>query len=192
VPLEIDELAEVIATAINVATLRLEARVAAIEGRVPRDGRDGVPGAAGPPGPPGPPGEAGITGAPGPMGPAGVSLGLEHLASTASYDPATRVATLEFTDGAMTKAVALPLTGVPRYCGVYEPERAYSVGDQVTWNGSQWIAQSATLRAPGTGTEDWILSVKRGDRGRQGVPGQDGKDGRPGRDLTQVGDGRKW
>lgn len=46
--------------------------------------------------------------------------------------------------------------------GVYKSGTAHAKGDSVTYGGSMWIAQRETTGAPGDGSPDWRLSVKRG------------------------------
>lgn len=96
---------------------------------------------------------------------------------------------LKFVRGEQVKEFRLPTV---RDCGVYASERAYGVGDGVTYGGSFWIAKSAGQgHQPGTqdGSAYWRLAVKRGADGKPGAKGLDGKDGRDG---TPGKDGQKW
>ena len=75
-----------------------------------------------------------------------------------------RTLALEFQRGDLAKTFELELP-VPIYRGVYEPERAYRPGDNVTFGGSTWICQAATSTRPGEG-DGWTLAVKRGRDGK--------------------------
>jgi hypothetical protein len=81
------------------------------------------------------------------------------------------------------------------YQGIWR-EGEYKIGDQVTYDGTQWIAMRDTNTQPGTQESGWQLCVKKGRDGRQGdrgPQGKPGKDGRDGRDLTQLAfDGSKY
>jgi hypothetical protein len=50
---------------------------------------------------------------------------------------------------------------LPFDCGVYKPDREYKAGDGVTWGGSFWICQAATMDKPGT-SPAWRLAVRAG------------------------------
>lgn len=50
--------------------------------------------------------------------------------------------------------------------GVHRPGAPYEKGDVVTHGGSLWIAQKDTTAAPGEGSPDWRLAVKRGRDGK--------------------------
>ena len=52
-----------------------------------------------------------------------------------------------------------------KYCGVWEPERSYSVGDFVTQEGSMWHCEvpCTGVRPPAS---TWTLCVKRGRDGK--------------------------
>ncbi len=54
------------------------------------------------------------------------------------------------------------------YRGVYKDDRSYARGDQVTYGGSQWIANKETSARPDS-SRDWTLSVKRGRDGKDGT-----------------------
>ena len=121
------------------ALLSLTAKVAAVEARPPV---------------PGPPGPAGTDGRDG--------LGVADLDATL----ADRVLTLSFTNGPITKAIPIELTGLPLHRGVYAEASTYAVGDLVTYDGSIWHCQTPTIgHKPGT-SPDWRLIVKRGRDGR--------------------------
>jgi hypothetical protein len=49
-----------------------------------------------------------------------------------------------------------------RYAGVYELDKAYDLGDVVTWAGGAWHCNAATVERPGDGSQVWTLIVKRG------------------------------
>ena len=56
--------------------------------------------------------------------------------------------------------------GSLKYCGVHDPARQYGEGDFVTCHGSLWHCNRPTRSAPGAGSDDWQLAVKRGRDGR--------------------------
>jgi hypothetical protein len=144
------------------------------------DGRDGLPGV---PGRDGADGLHGKDGAQGPAGTDGRDGTLEQL--KAVYD-GERTVTLCHKDGTALEGGVIVLAGLTLYRGIYDSERAYATGDQVTYGGSQWTAKADSRgRQPGTndGAPYWQLSAKKGNDGRSG---KDGKDGKPGRD------GKNW
>jgi hypothetical protein len=119
------------------ALLTLVAKVAAVEARPPV------------PGPPGPSGTDGKDG-----------LGLEELEAAVTG----RELTLTFTNGTRTKTIAVELTGLPVYQGVYAETKTYVIGDLVTSDRSVWTCQQPIRdRKPGT-SPHWKLFVSR-DRG---------------------------
>lgn len=77
---------------------------------------------------------------------------------------------------------------LPLYRGIWENDRQYEEGDQVTWAGAQWHCWKNTRETPGK-NGDWQLAVK------QGPPGKEGKQGRQG-DKGERGEqglaGRDW
>jgi hypothetical protein len=122
----------------DVATLR--ERVAAAEARPPV------------PGPPGPAGADGRDGAD----------GFTPDEITVAQDPADeRILSLAYRRGEVTKGIGTLRLTTPRYCGVYERERGYLPGDQVTHAGGLWHCYAPTRSKPGDG-EGWTLQVKRG------------------------------
>jgi integrin beta 3 len=156
-------------------------RLSALETQDLIPGRDGERGPAGEPGRPGKDGADGV--------------GFDDLQF--SYD-GERTITFRFTKGArvVDKTFTMPML---IYRGVYDAERTYESGDQVTCAGSTWVAKARTTQRPdddGPGARDWTLCSKRGpvgQRGPKGDPGTTGKDGASGRDLTQMDTtGRKW
>lgn len=54
-----------------------------------------------------------------------------------------------------------------RYCGVFKQGEAYVLGNFVTYEGSVWHANRATVEAPGTPNGAWQLAVKRGRSDRR-------------------------
>lgn len=82
---------------------------------------------------------------------------------------------LEFMRGDELKSFNLSLP-IMMDKGVFKEGIAYEKGDSVSFGGSIWIAQKATMDKPGTGG-DWRLAVKKGRDGRDGVmkPSQEGK-----------------
>lgn len=106
-----------------------------------------------------------------------------------------RTITLAFSltgESVVRKSASIP---VLIHRGIYKAETQYEAGDVVTWDGSMWVAKTATSGNPKQ-SEDWMLSVKHGRDGRDGVRGEKGDrgaEGRAGRDLTQMtGDGRRY
>lgn len=152
-----------------------------------RDGRDGLPGV------PGANGSRGIDGKDGRDGIDGKDgLGFDDLAI--EYDGERRF-TFRLARGDTVKEWTRTVP-VQLYRGVYAEGREYERGDTVTWSGSLYHCNEATMDKPGAGSEAWTLAVKRGQDGKDGKPGakgDPGTPGRPGKDLTQVGpDGSKW
>lgn len=101
---------------------------------------------------------------------------------------------LQFTRGDECKTFLLPHI---RYMGIWKAGK-YRIGNQTTYDGSQWIALADTETQPGTKDSDWQLCAKRGRDGKDGKQGKEGPQGKPGvngrdgRDLTQLAfDGTK-
>jgi integrin beta 3 len=128
-------------------------------------GKDGAPGA---------------DGAPGRDGKDGV--GFDDM--SVEYD-GERALKLVYEHGEVVKEFALNLP-ITIYRGVYSTGKQYERGDEVTWAGSMWIAQKATVARPGLDGE-WQLATKKGRDGKDGAAGIQGIEGRPGRDLTVIG-----
>lgn len=100
---------------------------------------------------------------PGPPGPAGVDgFGCDELVATQDADD-DRVITLAYRRGQVTKALGTVRLSTPRFCGIWERERAYLPGDQVTHKGGLWHCHAPTRNTPGDGDDGWQLQVKRGD-----------------------------
>ena len=71
------------------------------------------------------------------------------------------------------------------YRGIWR-EGLYQHGDTVTYAGAMWHAGRDTTTRPGDAGSDWILAVKRGDKGKDGKDGErglPGPKGEPGRDY---------
>lgn len=144
-----DRLVEAIRNYIDPAIDEVHRRIDVIPApRDGRDGRDAEKGAAGEDG------KDGIDGKDG--------LGFDDL--TVEHD-GERTVTLRFTQGDRVKEYVLTFP-VPIYRGVYQAERGYDRGDEVTFGGSQWHCNDATADKPGEGSPAWTLSVKRGRDGR--------------------------
>jgi len=160
-----EDMAAIVATAIDLALAPLVARVAAIEARpiVPgRDGRDGAPGQ------PGGDGADGVNGKDGADG-----LGIHDFDFT--YD-GERTHTISFTrDGVVVRQVSWSVPYVLDR-GVYQAGKTYVRGDGVTLGGSFFIAQQTTDARPESGGGGWRLAVKRGAEGKAGRDGADLRD----------------
>ncbi len=81
---------------------------------------------------------------------------------------------LELRQGERVKRFPLP---IPFDAGVFEAGKAYPAGAGVTNDGHFFIAKSETVQAPGEGSTDWRLVVRRGKQGRDGKPGPQGPQG---------------
>jgi hypothetical protein len=113
----------------------------------------------GPPGPPGPPGRDGAPGPAGPAGPAG-ERGADGAPGPAGRDGTGEVVVKN------------------EHRGVWTAALGYARGEQVTHDGSVWVAKCDNpVGKPGTAeaVDSWRLIVKRG---------ADGKDGRAGLGLN--------
>src|SRR5262245_2958997 len=63
------------------------------------------------------------------------------------------------------RAIKLEQAPAMKYCGVWEPERTYFIGDFVTQDGSLWhCARACTGVRPPAST--WTLAVKHGKDGK--------------------------
>lgn len=167
--LEIDDVAEVIATSVRDATGPLLARIEQLEraaerisvtnALVDRDGNliltlsDGGTRSLG--------GVIGKDGSPGENGRDGLS------ASDVDINVLDDGRTLEFslTQGDTIHAfeIAFPF---PIYQGVFEEERTYVPGDMVTWGGSMWHCDDPKGLKPGAPESGWTLAVKVGRPGK--------------------------
>ncbi len=84
----------------------------------------------------------------------------------------------------MNRLKYLETQPLPDYKGVYEPGATYPKNSLCTWDGSLWIAKSATGSAPGNpGGSQWQMCVKRG---------KDGKDGKDGADWRATAPAKGW
>lgn len=115
----------------------------------------------------GEPGKDGVDGSPGKDGMDGLGFDDIELVETESH------VALRFERGDASREFLLPAF---IYRGTYSAGTYYAKGNGATWGGSLWIAKKdGHLGAPGTGSADWQLAVKKG---------RDGKDGRNGIDKT--------
>lgn len=80
-------------------------------------------------------------------------------------DGRTLVLSLKLSDGEIQRR-EIVLRGMVVDAGVYRSGATYVHGDAVTYAGSCWIAQTDTKAAPGNGSADWRLAVKRGRDGK--------------------------
>ena len=144
---------EVVALAIKAALAPLQAELAVLKALLPDVGtlRERLAVVEARPPVPGPPGPAGADG-----------FGCDELVATQDGDD-DRVITLAYRRGEMTKALGVVRLSTPRFCGVWERDRAYLPGDQVTHKGGLWHCHTPTRMTPGDGTDGWQLQVKRGD-----------------------------
>ncbi|QWY83564.1 putative portal protein [Rhizobium phage RHph_X2_26] len=92
-------------------------------------------------------------------------LGFEHM--EAEYD-GERTLEIKFTRGDVVKSFPLNMP-VMIYRDVFKSGQAYDENDAVTYGGSLWVAKRATEKAPGDGSPDWRLAVKRGRDGNRGA-----------------------
>ncbi len=145
-----DQLVEAIRAYIDPALDALHERIDAVP--APRDGRDGRDSEKA-----GKDGRDGIDGIDGKDGLGFDDLSVEH--------DGERTVTLRFVQGERVKDFVL-IFPVPIYRGVYQAQRGYDRGDEVTFGGSQWHCNEATADKPGEGSTAWTLSVKRGRDGR--------------------------
>ena len=199
--LDADQLADFVAAGIQAAVGPLLTRIAVLEARQP------VAGPQGPPGRDGLNGKDGAEGRDGRDGADGLN-GKDGVPGRDGKDGALEGLRVEWTDERTLRFVRADGTVMPGsarrfplvlYRGIYDATRTYDEGDQVTCQGSTWIAKTTTTQRPddaGDGARDWTLCSKRGavgPRGPEGKAGRDGKDGAPGRDLTSMDStGRKW
>jgi hypothetical protein len=137
----------------------------------------------------GAPGRDGRDGADGRDGTDGISFGIEDLESVGIFDPDARTMTMRVSRDGKSKDVVFPNIVTPIYRGAYKSDRAYEIGDQVTYGGAQYIALVKTMRRPdeyASPTErDWQLCVKKGFDGKNGKDGAQGPPGKDGRGFTR-------
>src|SRR5262245_18231431 len=77
--------------------------------------------------------------------------------------------TFRLANGKVDRSFVIPF---PLYRGLWKPG-IYVRGDEVTSDGSQFIAMRDTDKAPGTVDSGWRMDCKRGAVGSQGRPGKD-------------------
>jgi hypothetical protein len=77
--------------------------------------------------------------------------------------------TFRLTNAKVDRSFVIPF---PLYQGLWK-QRSYQRGDEVTSDGSQFIAMRDTDREPGTVDSGWRLACKRGGVGSRGPPGKD-------------------
>jgi hypothetical protein len=91
-------------------------------------------------------------------------LGLDDLSF--EFD-GERTLSIKMSRGELVKEATMRFP-VPIYRGVYVDGKDYERGDTMTWGGSIWTAlKDCPEGKPGT-TDDWRLSVKRGQKGDKG------------------------
>ncbi len=120
-----------------------------LNGKDGTDGRDGLAGV------PGRDGKDGLHGKDG--------LGFEHMEE--ELRDGGRVFVRRYRRGDEVKEFEHK-TVMPVYRLIWQAEREYEPGDQVTWRGSIWTSLENTKSKPGDGNPAWILSVKCGADGR--------------------------
>ena len=109
-----------------------------------------------------------------------VLLGIAEISARMSPDCRT-IAVITRATGREATETAF---GIPAmvYRGIFDSTQKYVQGDVVTWDGSAWHCQRATLMPPSRNNEsDWKLMVKEGRKGKDGKDGPEGKQGPPGR-----------
>jgi hypothetical protein len=89
-------------------------------------------------------------------------LGLEQI----EYDGER---TFRLANAKVDRSFVIPF---PLYQGLWK-QRSYQRGDEVTSDGSQFIAMRDTDKEPGTVDSGWRLACKRGGIGSRGPPGKD-------------------
>jgi hypothetical protein len=62
---------------------------------------------------------------------------------------------------AHVEAIEQRPTAAVKYCGVFEPGKAYRAGDLTTCGGGLWCAKESRVVEPGS-ESSWVLIVKRG------------------------------
>jgi hypothetical protein len=143
----------------------------------------GEPGPKGDPGLPGPKGDPGRDGRDGQFtvgdkGEKGADgkdgLGFDDLSVLHDGE---RGVTFRFLKGDQVKEFTVTIPALI-YRGVYSTGKSYEKGDTVTWSGSVWHCEKATMSKPDDNSGDWRLAVKHG---------RDGKDGPPSVPIVSVG-----
>lgn len=99
---------------------------------------------------------------PGPAGAPGADGFTPDEITLAQDADDARVLTLGYRRGELVKSIGTIRIPAPGYCGVYDRERAYLPGDQVTHAGALWHCHAPTRAKPGDDADGWQLQVKRG------------------------------
>lgn len=157
-------------------------------GEIGPQGPSGERGETGPAGTDGAAGNDGATGAPGPQGEKGLDgtngrdgidgkdgadgLGFDDI--QVEHD-GERGFTLKFIRGERVKTFGVFEIPSAIYRGVWR-EGEFVKGDQATWGGSLWHANTKTTAKPGT-NGDWTLVAKKGNDGKTGPVGPQGPQG---------------
>lgn len=145
------------------------------DGRDGIDGKDGSPGARGDKGDSGIDGKDGRDGSPGRDGQAGLpgrdgkdgKDGIDFADLNEFYEDDGRILVRQWlSPSGEIKKEFRHVTAAPLFRGIWQ-QRDYQRGDQVTHNGSQWIALHETKAKPGEPNSGWQLTVKRGRDGKQ-------------------------
>jgi integrin beta 3 len=146
-----------------------------LDGAPGRDGRDGTPGRDGERG------EKGLDGVNGKDGVNGIDgkdgLGFDDFEETFDGE---RTFTRRYKRGDVVKEYVWKVP-FQIYRGTFGQMPSYEKGDDVTWDGSEWIAQVDNPKGkPGTADSGWKLIVKRGGDGKTGPAGPMGERGMKG------------
>ena len=136
------------------------------DGAIGLNGKDGINGIDGKDGRDGMPGRDGIAGNPGRDGKDGKD-GIDFSELNEFYEDDGRVLVRQWISASgEIKKEFRHVTAAPLFRGIWQ-QRDYQRGDQVTHNGSQWIALADTGNKPGDPNSGWQLTVKRGRDGKQ-------------------------
>lgn len=144
------------------------------DGRNGIDGKDGAPGLKGKDGANGIDGKDGRDGAIGRDGQAGLpgrdgkdgKDGIDFADLNEFYEDDGRILVRQWlSPSGEIKKEFRHVTAAPLFRGIWQ-QRDYQRGDQVTHNGSQWIALHDTKAKPGEPNSGWQLTVKRGRDGK--------------------------
>lgn len=157
----VEELAEVVVTTVQRAIAPLTARLAVLdeqfksfEAASVRERLAVLETRAPVPGPAGKDGANGKDGADG--------LGFDDL--SVDFD-GNRTLAFNFQRGDIKKTFSIPLP-FQRYCGSYQPDYPYVIGDVVTSGGNAWHCQQPTTIRPGDSVSAWKMMVRKGRDGR--------------------------
>lgn len=94
-----------------------------------------------------------------------VSPGLERIEIEEATDGRTRVERHFLSDGRTFEFERKSREMI--YRKVFREGQSYEPGDTVTWGGSMWHCDHATLDKPGEASQCWTLAAKRGRDGKQ-------------------------